>query len=133
MWIINVDKILERRKILKLSQADLADLSGVSRETIVNYESGRRTPTPKTAEKLCLALGLDPSDVISGDSALYVRIPSALEVAVSLCEKGLEPPDDKTGRAAALLVLFDSLNEDGQAAALQLLNMVGKVPEYQDK
>ena len=130
---INVDKILEYRKFLKLSQADLADLSGVSRETIIGYESGRRIPTVKTAEKLCLAMGINPSDVISGAGAHYVRVPSDLEVAVELCKRGITPPDTESGRAAAFLTLFDGLNHDGQEEALRLLDLIRRVPEYTDK
>lgn len=133
MLKIDTDKILNCRKYLGLSQADLADLSGVSRETIIGYESGRRIPTIKTAEKLCLAMGINPSDVISGNGAQYVRVPSEFEVALELCKRGITPPDTESGRAAAFLTLFDGLNHDGQEEALRLLDLIRKVPEYRDK
>jgi transcriptional regulator with XRE-family HTH domain len=44
-----------------LKQRDLADLAGVSRETIVQLERGDRTPHRATANAIAQALGVDPS------------------------------------------------------------------------
>lgn len=44
------------RKEKKLSQSDLANLVGVSRNTISSIETGQFTPTAKLALILCIAL-----------------------------------------------------------------------------
>jgi transcriptional regulator with XRE-family HTH domain len=49
-------RIKEWRAKRKLSQRDLADLSGVSREYIARIELGQHDPTLSTLEKLAKAL-----------------------------------------------------------------------------
>lgn len=48
-----------RRKVAKITQADLADLSGLSVHTLSDLESGKGNPTFEVLAKLCAAMGLD--------------------------------------------------------------------------
>lgn len=48
--------IKEARSELKLSQSQLADMVGVSRNTISSIETGQFNPTAKLALVLCIAL-----------------------------------------------------------------------------
>ena len=50
------NNIKEARTERKLSQAALADLVGVSRNTISSIETGQFNPTAKLALLLCIAL-----------------------------------------------------------------------------
>ena len=50
------NNIKEVRTEKKLSQAALADLAGVSRNTISSIETGQFNPTAKLALLLCVAL-----------------------------------------------------------------------------
>jgi putative transcriptional regulator len=50
------NNIKEMRTEKKLSQAALADLVGVSRNTISSIETGQFNPTAKLALLLCIAL-----------------------------------------------------------------------------
>ena len=50
------NNIKEARTEKKLSQAALADLVGVSRNTISSIETGQFNPTAKLALLLCVAL-----------------------------------------------------------------------------
>lgn len=52
------NKVAEVRKNKNLSQADLAKLVGVSRNTISSIETGQYEPTAKLALLLCVALDL---------------------------------------------------------------------------
>lgn len=54
--LILKNKIKEARTEKKLSQAALADLVGVSRNTISSIETGQFNPTAKLALLLCVAL-----------------------------------------------------------------------------
>ena len=54
-------KALRREK--NLSQQDLADLVGVSRNTISSIETGQFCPTAKLALVLCIALNRQFEDV----------------------------------------------------------------------
>ncbi|MFT6675923.1 MAG: transcriptional regulator with XRE-family HTH domain [Sulfitobacter sp.] len=44
------------RAILGITQQDLADASNVNKRTIMDFESGKRTPVPATITTLRLAL-----------------------------------------------------------------------------
>ncbi len=50
------NKLKEVRKAQNLSQADLAQMVGVSRNTISSIETGQFCPTAKLALTLCIAL-----------------------------------------------------------------------------
>ncbi|MEX0703225.1 MAG: helix-turn-helix transcriptional regulator [Planctomycetales bacterium] len=48
--------IIEERKTLGLTQAELAKLAGVRQETVSRLESGKHSPTVRTVEKIERAL-----------------------------------------------------------------------------
>lgn len=54
--LILKNRVKEARSEKKLSQADLAKLVGVSRNTISSIETGQFSPTAKLALVLCIAL-----------------------------------------------------------------------------
>jgi putative transcriptional regulator len=57
------NNLAEIRKQKKLSQADLAKLVGVSRNTISSIETGKYEPTAKLALLLAVALDLKFEDI----------------------------------------------------------------------
>lgn len=52
-------ELREFRRKAKITQAELAERSGVSQGYIAHIESGRRVPTVKTAKKIAGVLGID--------------------------------------------------------------------------
>ncbi len=54
--LILKNRLKEARAELKLSQNQLADMVGVSRNTISSIETGQFNPTAKLALVLCIAL-----------------------------------------------------------------------------
>ena len=54
-----IKEIKERRETLKLSQENLAELSGVGLRTLKHFESGKGNPTANTLEKLADVLGME--------------------------------------------------------------------------
>ena len=54
--LILKNRLKETRAELKLSQSQLADMVGVSRNTISSIETGQFNPTAKLALILCIAL-----------------------------------------------------------------------------
>ena len=54
--LILKNRLKEARAEKKLSQAELAELVGVSRNTISSIETGQFNPTAKLALVLCIAL-----------------------------------------------------------------------------
>ena len=57
------------RKQNNLTQEQLANKSGISRISIVRYESGESEPNLSNITKLCKALSVTVSDLISEDEA----------------------------------------------------------------
>ena len=53
------EAIKSRRKLLSISQADLAEMSEVSPATIKNIERGKGNPSIETLEKLFEVLGME--------------------------------------------------------------------------
>lgn len=51
--------ISERRKALKISQQDLAEMSGVGLATIKSIECGKANPAIGTLEKILVVLGME--------------------------------------------------------------------------
>jgi y4mF family transcriptional regulator len=51
--------IKERRKALKITQPDLADLAGISVNTLYKIERGEANPTIDILERILEVLGLD--------------------------------------------------------------------------
>lgn len=48
-----------RRKFLKITQEDLADISGISERTLRDIEKGLANPELESLMKLCEVLGLE--------------------------------------------------------------------------
>lgn len=62
-------KLKDYRKAKRMSQEELASLSGVSRQTISAIESnGAESTTTKTLAKIAKALGTTVSDLFFGGS-----------------------------------------------------------------
>lgn len=51
--------VRERRKFLKITQEDLADISGISERTLRDIEKGLANPELESLMKLCEVLGLE--------------------------------------------------------------------------
>ena len=52
------DYVLRRRKTLKISQRELAELSGISLHSLSNLESGKGNPTLESLLKVADTLGV---------------------------------------------------------------------------
>lgn len=60
-------KMKEARRNAKYTQQELADVLGVHRSTIANYELGRRKPTFMELKKIATKLHVDVNYLVEGD------------------------------------------------------------------
>ena len=58
------DKLAKLRKAKRMTQEDLAKRSGVSRNSITNWETGKREPKLIDIEKLAKVLNVSPNDFL---------------------------------------------------------------------
>lgn len=69
------NNIKKYRKMLKLSQEDLAKKSNLSRNAIYNYENNKRQPSIDILNKIALALGITVNDLLEeSESKNYVEL-----------------------------------------------------------
>jgi transcriptional regulator with XRE-family HTH domain len=68
------------RKILDLSQAELAERVSCSTTLIGNIETLKRFPSARNLDRIAAALGIPPSDLFAEDSAAIKALQSKYEV-----------------------------------------------------
>lgn len=138
--IYDIQKIVTLRKIKGLSQAKLAELSGLSVATIQRAEHGRVDPSQETVKRICSVLDVPVRDVINRehrgeDDLVHFRGPVSRDDCLAyeidwLKGGGGAHLGSELGREAALLVAFEALNEAGQRTAIDMISIVSKVDEY---
>jgi transcriptional regulator with XRE-family HTH domain len=84
--------IRRRRKELKISQAELALATGVSRGFVIDVEAGKSSCQLGRSLLVAEALGLYPADYNSGPPATSLELPDLLE-----------EPEEPNGHATGLL------------------------------
>lgn len=121
--------IIEKREALNLSLRQLAARCNLAASTIRGYEQGKFSPKLENIKKICEALDLPLSSVVMIEEIQTFSTP--LEFAITWLHNGGGRQPGSIGRQAAAVVDFEMLNEAGQIKALELLDLLCKVPEYQ--
>lgn len=65
--VIKLSRLRAIRERKALTQNELADMAGVSRQTVVKIEGGLE-PRPPTIRKLAAALGVEPQDLMEPET-----------------------------------------------------------------
>lgn len=68
------EKIISERKKCKLSQEDLAEKLGITRQTISNWELNETSPDLKQASKLCDIFNLSLDELTGKENAILTRL-----------------------------------------------------------
>ena len=63
--VVFLEEIRKSRKKQGLSQEELAKISGLSRSSIINFETGKRDPRVKDLRKIAKALNVHVQELIS--------------------------------------------------------------------
>lgn len=61
---MNIDLMKERRRELGMTQQELADACGLSKNTVYNYENGKFEPTKENLALLANVLGVLENDLL---------------------------------------------------------------------
>lgn len=82
------ERIAKRRKVLNLTQDDVAEATGLSNNYISNIENNHSIPSIETLVKICNALDITPDYLLLGivrdtDDDLY----SQINQKIKLCDK----------------------------------------------
>ncbi len=110
----------ERRKELKLTLQDVADIVGVRNQTISKYENGVLTNMPSDViEKFSIALKCSPLDILK------------INISEDELAKGYETDNNK--KQKLLIKQFKKLNENGQDKAVEAVTNLTYVPEYKKR
>ena len=103
---LNISKIKESTERLGLTQSKLANIVGVSRETVSQWFKGEKFPRPDRLLKLSMALSMNFNEIV-------LNIPSKNEPIVAFRKKGSHKITDQyleeardTGRALSNLVPY---------------------------
>ena len=118
------DAIRNERKKCNITQKELAERLGVSASMIAQYETGKRKPKLETMRKLAEALGV-PMGYLVANWSDY----STSEIITDLKE---DSRTDHLNRQARLIArYYEELNALGQSKAIEQVEMLTKIPEYQ--
>lgn len=130
------DNIRKFRKASGLTQAQLAKKCGMATGTIQQYELGKREPRIQQQYKICRALNIDPVALISGQTdADYNEnflegMRGFLEV-LTIADGDPDKAKQIFVNKETLLLNFFQLNLSGQKKAIDQVEMLTKIPEYQ--
>ena len=127
-------KIKALRTNAGYTQKQLAEKMNVSQTAIALWENGSREPNMDTIKEIAEIFGVTPAFIIGFDE----KIEELLEIyAKSTAQRRYNPQsaykstnliDDKTIKVNNL---FEQLNDIGQDKAIDQVELLTKIPEYQ--
>jgi putative molybdopterin biosynthesis protein len=107
-------RVRERRRSCGLSQQQLAERAGISRQTLVAIEAGRLTPSVAVALRLARALGCAVEELFS------FAEPPLLEAQLALSERWTVPIPSRVrlGRVGETFVAWPVRDDTGEAEGM---------------
>lgn len=110
------ERLKELRKILGLTQQEMADKIGVKRNTIATYESGKVDPSSRTLADICKEFGVREEWLRTGEEPMLVELPPEDEATklASLLLKGYQGNDEMYGLILDIIRTYASLSEKDQ-------------------
>ena len=78
------EKIISERKKCKLSQEDLAEKLGITRQTISNWELNETSPDLKQASKLCDIFNISLDELTGKENAILTKLDKTETVGITL-------------------------------------------------
>lgn len=124
------ETIRQLRKEKGYTQKQLAEKCDMYESQIRKYELGNANPKLETIRKIAAALDVHISDLVDDWNAFTYK-----EIADDW-EGNKEPYKELTalvekGRKDIICDLLDSMNDEGQNKAVEQVELLTKIPEYQ--
>ena len=136
-------KIKQLRKERNITQSELGKRMGISQQQIVQYENGRLNPKLETLHRIADALQIPHSmlyndispkekgelvkrDIMDIINTLNLEIVD-IEDKSNITEVIAETAEKKRN----YIKLYDKLNTSGQSKAIEQVELLTKIPEYQ--
>ena len=110
------DKLKQYRKSKGWKQEELAERSGFSRSSIINWETGKRAPRTVDIERLATVLGISPHDLLGG-------MTGTLEEGTSMVEQG-QNKGENTGSFAYWGKVLDEAQRVARGRNLQEIGII---------
>lgn len=121
---MGLNKAIQTYRInLGMTQKELATKANLAEITIRKYESGERYPKAVQLKKIATALNVSVKDLHDLEFCFDNNI--TLEQ--------LHNRESEIDKSGALLNMFEKLNTQGQDKAIEHIEMLTKIPEYQKK
>lgn len=116
------EKIKQARKEAGLTQKELGDKLGITYQQIGQYENGKRKPKLETLQRIADALEIEMLSLLTKE---YIT-------QTDITQKDFHDWIDTLGETKSDRIneLFDNLNEEGQDKAIDLVELLTKIPEY---
>jgi transcriptional regulator with XRE-family HTH domain len=135
---MRLTRLREWREYRGMTQKDVSDLTGVSRDGISNYENGEREARPSTARRLAMALDVTVGDLVSPPTGIRPSVdlttadPHIVKDAV---DQAFARVDDKLEKIPtwALLDLRDRLSHDVKEGAPNAVYLRAAMSNYLDQ
>lgn len=96
------DRIKALRKKLGLTQQAIADVAGIKRNTVAQYEMGRNEPTNAVITLICKTYNVNETWLRTGEGEMFVRRTRAQEITDFMGELILSGDGFKSRFIAAL-------------------------------
>lgn len=68
------NQLKQLRKTLNLTQQELADRAGTTRNNIAGYETGKRTPSEAVISLLCREFNVNRDYLLTGEGPMFVEM-----------------------------------------------------------
>lgn len=127
--IMKIGSVIKKLRMEKgLTQKKMAELLDIPYSTYSNYENNNRTPDVDTLMHIAELLNVEVWDLFGVDENI-ARISN-----LDYSNKGdIMVTTALSDAAVKAMFYIQRLNKDGESKALELLEMLTKIPEYQKK
>lgn len=117
------ERLRETRKRAGLTQAELAEKSGVAAISIHQYESGKRRPQLEQLGKIAIALQTTVFEIMGPDW-------SGIDMTDAFSSDGTTARAVHDPRKNQLDAAYDRLNDKGQQEAVKRVEELAEIPRY---